>query len=436
MLRLLLILLLALPLACNESGVLDDDDAAGDDDDISGDDDDATGDDDDATGDDDDATGDDDDATGDDDDGTGDDDDATGDDDDATGDDDDATGDDDDATTTPCGNGTLAGSFQPNTAAEVATFCADGYGTIDGDLTISSFTLDSVADLGCLCAVTGDLIVGPTLPLLTDLTGLENLAFVGGDVTFSWVSQALGLGGLDGLQEVGGTFAIQNSSGLTDLTGAFPGLESVDGDMTFASNGFQNVAAFNALETVGGDISFTWHGALPDVVGFGALTLVEGSVSFANNGSLASVSGFGGGTDFVIEGDLSVASNGGSGGALSGFGNLAELGGGLSLSWNTGFNAVSGFGVLEEIGGSLQITNTSGVAAISGFTGLEEIGDDLQLSSNTNLTDLSGLMGVEEVDGDLTITWNAQLPTATAEALRDAIGTSNIGGSVTIANNQ
>ena len=48
---------------------------------------------------------------------------------------------------------------------------------------------------------------------------------------------------------------------------------------------------------------------------------------------------------------------------------------------------------------------------------------------------MRALHQVSAVGDDFTVTDNASLPTAAAEALRDAIGTENISGAVTISGN-
>ncbi len=62
-------------------------------------------------------------------------------------------------------------------------------------------------------------------------------------------------------------------------------------------------------------------------------------------------------------------------------------------------------------------------------------GGGLYIASNNALTSLSGLDSITSVGEDLAITYNPALPTALAEALVATIGTENIGGDITISNN-
>jgi len=71
----------------------------------------------------------------------------------------------------------------------------------------------------------------------------------------------------------------------------------------------------------------------------------------------------------------------------------------------------------------------------SGLENLEVIGGDFMVDWNSVLSDVRALHGITSVGSDFTITDNTELLTEDAEALRDAIGTDNIGGTVTISGN-
>lgn len=64
---------------------------------------------------------------------------------------------------------------------------------------------------------------------------------------------------------------------------------------------------------------------------------------------------------------------------------------------------------------------------------MKRIGGDLRLEQNGRLHDVTALSNVTTLSGDLDILDNAELLTADAEALRDAID--SIGGTVTISGN-
>jgi hypothetical protein len=82
----------------------------------------------------------------------------------------------------------------------------------------------------------------------------------------------------------------------------------------------------------------------------------------------------------------------------------------------------------------LLLWSNDALETVDGFPSLSVLGE-LQMSTNSSLTDVTGLHDVTAIVGDLTVADNPSLPTSAAEALRDAIGIENIGGTITISGN-
>jgi hypothetical protein len=76
---------------------------------------------------------------------------------------------------------------------------------------------------------------------------------------------------------------------------------------------------------------------------------------------------------------------------------------------------------------TIKLTSVGGLSALTRTGGLV-------FSNNEILDDISPL-NLEQIDGDFTFTDNPMLPTCKIEQLRDAIGTGNITGDVTISGN-
>jgi len=73
------------------------------------------------------------------------------------------------------------------------------------------------------------------------------------------------------------------------------------------------------------------------------------------------------------------------------------------------------------------------------FTGLESlssIGDNFIVDANSALSDVTALHNIVSVVDDFRVTDNTALLTEDAQELRDAIGTTNIGGTVSISGNK
>ncbi|HND32787.1 MAG TPA: hypothetical protein PLA94_22480, partial [Myxococcota bacterium] len=76
-----------------------------------------------------------------------------------------------------------------------------------------------------------------------------------------------------------------------------------------------------------------------------------------------------------------------------------------------------------------------GATTIAGLAALQVVSGNLSLSHNSLLQDLSPLSQITGVAGDFSITHNDGFSDGTAEALRDAIGVGNIGGTILIEDN-
>ena len=154
-----------------------------------------------------------------------------------------------------CNAGTCGTEVSP-------TGCA---GTITpGNVTISTATdLTAFANAPKPC-ISGDLIINSTS--LTNLTGLEQLQWVGGSVSIYNNATLTNLAGLSGLTTVGANFNIQSNNALSDLTGVLP-----------------------ALTTIGGYLQFYGNPALLNIKGFASLAKVGTYVYLYGNSSLAKI---------------------------------------------------------------------------------------------------------------------------------------------------
>ena len=107
----------------------------------------------------------------------------------------------------------------------------------------------------------------------------------------------------------------------------------------------------------------------------------------------------------------------------------------LSISYNDVLDDLSAFSGVSAIGWNLTISNNDALTSLSGFDAFTDIGRDLTIKNNGVLTDVTALHDVTDVARHFTVEDNVTLTTTAAEALRDAIGESNIGGTVTISGN-
>ena len=158
------------------------------------------------------------------------------------------------------GDGSSDADIDSDTDSEAA-LCGDE--VLDGDVLVK--TQDDVQALASYTWVTGNVeFEGPEL---TDVSALDELRCVAGQLSFSWCSSLTDIG-LNGLRKIG--------EGL--WFSSFEALESL--------NGLDN------LTWIGDSISITHNDALTSLGGFGQLELIPGSLRIEQNENLASVTAF------------------------------------------------------------------------------------------------------------------------------------------------
>ena len=184
--------------------------------------------------------------------------------------------------------------------------CAAG-GTlrIEGDLTIGH-AVQSVADLACICAISGKVEVAQTKSLET-LEGLGGLKFVGGDFKISQTQGLLDINALSSLEAVGGSLSITDNQSLSSVNG-LDSLIEVGGDLTVASNAIMvGIDGLNSLEAVTGSLVVNNNRQLASVNGMDSLQAVGGDLELSENKVLAAVDGVG--SLVTVGGELGVFDN-------------------------------------------------------------------------------------------------------------------------------
>ncbi len=162
---------------------------------------------------------------------------------------------------------------------------------------------------------------------LESLSGLDNLVTIGTDGLV--IEENPGLTRVDGfssLVSVGGSAVVKMNGIIADLSG-LSNLASVGGVLSVVENpGLTNLAGLSGLESVGGDTLIEDNGNLVSLNGLANLVNIGGTLGVINNPNLSRIDGF-----FVLEtlgGTLIVMGNG-LVEDLSGLSNLSSVGGGL-----------------------------------------------------------------------------------------------------------
>ncbi|TAA42587.1 leucine-rich repeat protein [Corallincola spongiicola] len=230
---------------------------------------------------------------------------------------------------------------------------------------------ETIAAMQGIEIIEGTLFISNTG--LTDLSGLESLRRINGNLFVEDDDSLTSLKGLDNLEYVGERLGII-SVGLTDLSG-LESLITVDGDLTvFHSHRLANLGGLDNLEYIGGLLAIAESSALVDMTGLGAVETIEQGIQLNLNNSLVS---------------------------LIGLNSLKSLPGGLWVAEQPIFSSLEGLSGVSGIMNTLSIDNAP-VASLQPLSQLSAISDRISLT-RTFLDDLSGLQQIEPFTGALII---------------------------------
>ena len=188
--------------------------------------------------------------------------------------------------TTSCGT-TCANQVncQQDNPTCLAGVCGEAITPVDcaGSLTSGDLNITSAADITAFqtaktTCISGNLNINSTG--LTDLTGLNALQWVGGNISISSNGSMTKLTGLSGLTTVKGGLSIQSNSVLNDFT-ALSALQTIGGDLyIYNDTGIQtSIGGFGSLVKVFGNVTLQYLTAMPHLDGFPVLSEVGGYIS-------------------------------------------------------------------------------------------------------------------------------------------------------------
>lgn len=344
----------------------------------------------------------------------------------------------------------------------------DGSG-IDIDNTLSGplFVFDEVRLHYAmqLKSVTGDLQIvsgagAVNLPRLRSVGGTfavfgtsntsvkaDNLQTVGGNLECQGAGLLTSLS-LASLRTVGGYMSMNSNVVLTDLQ--LPSLRSVNGEIQFNGNtaiqtlslpelqtiGQQLTAAGNdamtafaapKLQTAGGKLELPGNLAL-QTIDLARLTAINGDLQLGGDSALTTLTAP---ALTTVNGSLTLG--GCSALTTLGLTALTTVTGSVFLSETTALPNLSGLAALQSVGSTLGIDKAHMLTTLGGLSALTSVGT-LSVADNAELTSLD-LAGLTTVSASLDITDNGKLPTALAEALRDALLVGNPSMLSTISGN-
>ena len=258
-----------------------------------------------------------------------------------------------------------------------------------GNVTINGDSIYNLYGLDVLTSINGDLVIGDEYNLnfanqfLGDLTGLEELVFIGNDFIITWNMSLSSLNGLESLSIIEGDLEIFGNEPLASITG----LES--------------------LTYVGGDLEIDFCPALTSLEGLEGLTAVEGDLEFNGNWGLTN---------------------------LEGLDNVANIGGEFRIWFNKYLTSLMGLENLISIGGDFIVDYNDALLDFSSLENITSINGDINISNNEMLGSMNGLDNIDAGSIiDITIVNNYSLNSCHVQSICDYLVTPN--GTVVIEGN-
>ena len=257
---------------------------------------------------------------------------------------------------------------------------------IEGDLIISGDNITHLNGLNVLTTILGTLSIGDVNggnPALTNLTGLDNVTFIGGNILILFNDALTNLTGLNNLNSIGGFLGIAFNNALTSLSG------------------------LEGLTNVGLYLGITYSNALTNLAGLESLNSIGGDLEIYDNSMLTS---------------------------LSGLNNLTSIGDNLLIEENDVLTSLSGLDNVISIGGYLLIDGNNTLTSLTGLDNVTSIGGYLLIDGNNTLTSLTGLDNIDASSiSDLYIYDNVLLSTCEVLSVCEYLASPN--GTIDIYDN-
>ena len=295
-----------------------------------------------------------------------------------------------------------------------------------------NLSLDNIESLSNLASINGDIhVIGN--PSLTNLIGLNNIVSVGRDVVIYENSMINDLT-LYSLDTIGRNLEIgrilpgssynipfYGNPSLTNLSG-LENLDYVGGSLTILDNDTLNsLTGLENLNSIGGELNITINSILADIL----------SLNNLDAGSITNLSIFGNDSLSTCEAQSICDYLANPGGSINIYNNASGCNNPPEVAANCGVTLPclpfgnyyfssqaeidsfqSDFPGCTELEGNVRISG-SDITNLDGLNVVISIGSDLDINSNDTLTNLSGLEGLASIGGNLFITYNDILTSLT-----------------------
>lgn len=315
-------------------------------------------------------------------------------------------------TTFICKAQVFTGNIQLENQTDVDNFAANQYTSITGNLIIgaggtehfnciNNFTVNDLSNLNTITSVGGDLKIYRN-NILTTLNGLNNITTVGGkldlffqpalidlnalssitsvnDLELFNLDLITNLNGLSNLTTIGNNCYINNNQNLLNLN-SLSSLTSIGGLLKIFNNDSLTNLGLSQLTSVI-NISIDGNAMLTDLQGLENINPTNRNIFIVNNSNLNSVVGL----------------------------NFHNSIGSIDISNNPNLNDISNLNSLTSINGTFNIQDNDLLVDLSGFSNVTTITGGIGIGNNQNLTSLNGLNQLSTIGWSIIIGNNPQL---------------------------
>ena len=210
---------------------------------------------------------------------------------------------------------------------------------------------------------------------ITNLSGLDVITSIGGNLTIKDNPLLYNLTGLDSLNSIGEDLYIMDNDNLYSLTG-LNNLNSIGERLVLWSNNeLNNIWALMNLKTIGSDLKVYYNSSLGSLSGLNNLIFIGG--------------------DFKISEDHITS--------LEVLSKLNTIGGGLEIRGCWHLTNLKGLENITSIGNNLSVISNSRITNLEGLNNTTTIGGDFEVYGNNILLSLEGLEKLNFIGGNFSL---------------------------------
>src|SRR5690606_13485148 len=240
---------------------------------------------------------------------------------------------------------------------------------------------------------------------ISDITFLENVIGITGNLTIKKTSNLSDLTGLNQLNGIGGNFEFSNNNATVNLSG-LSGFSTIGGNIIIDSNTvLQSLFGTNSLIAINGKLDIKNNNSLLNLNGLNAVTNINGDIEINNNPMLQTLNM----NDLEESKNIAIYSNN----QLQNLGlnNLNTINGNLRIHSNNNLQHINGLSSLTTITQGLSISGNNSLQNLNGLSALTNLSSTLSITNNNSLSNATGLENMDyETLTYLTIIENSSLP--------------------------